>query len=144
MPRVCVVLAVAGALFGALHVAAQEPVGDLVVRVVGLPSEFGAVRYGVYDNEAAFDTRSTRIPFKGACRISGDRCEFIIQKAPFGHYAVMVYHDENSNEEYDWGLFDRERSGVSNYAARLWSSPDFHKAKFSHDRERTVVEVRVY
>jgi hypothetical protein len=56
----------------------------------------------------------------------------------------MVYHDENANGEYDWGVFDRERSGVSNYSARLWSAPDFHKAKFAHDGARTVVEVRVY
>jgi uncharacterized protein (DUF2141 family) len=142
MHRLCVFLT--AGVIGAFSAAAAESAGDLVVQVVGLPSNQGAVRYGIYDNEKAFDARSTRIPFKGVCAIVDNRCEFTIPKVPFGHYAVMAYHDENSNEAYDWGLLDRERAGVSNYAARLWSSPEFHKAKVSHDRQRTVVEVRVY
>lgn len=144
MLRRCAVPAVVAGLIGAFGAAAAESAGDLVVHVVGLPSNHGMVRYGVYDNEKAFDARSTQISLKGACPIAANRCEFTIPKVPFGQYAVMVYHDENSNEEYDWGLFDRELAGVSNYTARLWSSPDFHKSKFTHDRGRTVVEVRVY
>lgn len=132
------------ALLMAAAAAAQDTVGTLAVSVLGVPSNRGVVRFAVYGDQSAFDARSTRPELEGDCPIVENRCEFALPNVPNGEYAVMVYHDENMNGEYDWGLFERERVGVSNYTSRLWSSPDYVTARFPHRGPRTVVEIRVY
>jgi uncharacterized protein (DUF2141 family) len=116
----------------------------LAVSVVGVPSNVGIVRFAVFDSQATFDARTPRPEFEGDCPIVANRCEFSLPNVPHGDYAVMVYHDENQNGEYDWGVFEREQVGVSNYTSRLWSSPDYVKAKFPHRGARTAIEIRVY
>jgi len=124
--------------------AAEDATGTLAVAVVGVPSDEGIVRLGVYDSRSAFDARSTRPEFEVDCPIAANRCDFVFRDLRHGEYAVMAYHDKNMNREYDWGIFDRERVGVSNYGHRLWSSPDYDQAKFLHREARTTIEIRLY
>jgi uncharacterized protein (DUF2141 family) len=139
-----VVLVIAANGFLVQTSAAQEGTGALAVSIVGVPSDEGIVRIGIYDSREAFDLRSTRPEFEVDCPIAGNRCDFVIRDVRHGEYAVMAYHDKNKNREYDWGIFDRERVGVSNYGHRLWSSPDYDLARFPHREARTAIEIRLY
>jgi uncharacterized protein (DUF2141 family) len=124
--------------------AAEDATGVLVVSIVGIPSGEGVVRFGIYGGRAAFDARLTRPELEGDCPIAGNRCDFTIPDLRHGEYAVMAYHDKNMNGDYDWGIFDRERVGVSNYGRRLWMSPDYDQARFVHNDARTAIEIRLY
>ena len=132
------------AIAPAYGVVAQDGAGTLAVSVVGLPSSQGVVRFAVFEGQQTFDARTPRSEFEGDCLIVENRCEFSLPNLPYGEYAVMVYHDVNMDKEYNWGLFDRELVGVSNYTSRLWSSPDYDQAKFPHRAVRTAIEIRVY
>ena len=136
------IFAVSGFLVPAA--AAQDGTGALEVSILGVPSDEGIVKVGIYDSRAAFDARSTRPEFEVDCWIARDRCEFVIPDLRHGEYAILAYHDKNLNGEYDWGIFDRERVGGSNYGHRLWSSPDYDRAKFPHRQTRTAIEIRLY
>jgi uncharacterized protein (DUF2141 family) len=122
-----------------LTVAAQQT-GEIIVRVVGLASNKGEVRFGLYDTAESFQQRVAMR--SGTCPIKEYQCEFTITEVPYGIYAIMVGHDENLNGKIDW--ISGERAGVSNYTGKLRWFPNFDKAKFDHTNEKTFIEIRVY
>jgi uncharacterized protein (DUF2141 family) len=122
-------------------VAAQQT-GEIIVRVVGLASNKGEVRFGLYDTAESFQQRGGHAVRSGTCPIKEYQCECTIPAVPYGIYAIMVGHDENLNGKIDW--ISGERAGVSNYTGKLHWFPNFDKAKFEHTNEKTLVEIRVY
>jgi uncharacterized protein (DUF2141 family) len=132
-------------LNSSLTTFATQETGGIVVRVVGLASDKGDVKFGLYDNVKAFRKGAGYSISQGKCYPIKDRqCEFTIADVPYGVYAIMVYHDENQNGKFDWSLFSREKAGASNYTEKLWSHPDFDKAKFTHTKQKTSLEIHVF
>jgi uncharacterized protein (DUF2141 family) len=144
LPWSVVVLVLFGLRVSLLPVEAQQT-GEIVVRVVGLASDKGIVRYGLYDSAQAFKKGVGSAKMKGKCfPIKEHKCEFKIPEVPYGGYAIMVFHDENQNGKFDWSFISRERAGASNYTERLWRHPDFEKAKFDHAEQETILEICVF
>jgi uncharacterized protein (DUF2141 family) len=129
---------------GTAIAAAEDAVGTIAVTVLGVPSTEGVIRYAVFADRTTFDSHVPPPEFEGDCPIEVYRCAFSVAGLLYGEYAVMVYHDKNRNREYDWSIFDRERVGVSNYEERLWSAPNYDRAKFQHRAARTAIEIRLY
>jgi uncharacterized protein (DUF2141 family) len=119
--------------------------GTIVLRIEGLNSDKGLVRYGLHSSKESFDAalRDRRGGREGACKIVNRLSECRIQGVAYGVYALLVGHDENEDDEISV-IFPRESSGASNYTSRLWWYPDFDKAKFEHRSETTYVTVRVF
>jgi uncharacterized protein (DUF2141 family) len=123
-----------------LATAAAQQTGQIVVKVMGLPSDEGEVRFGLYDNAIAFKKGIGSSIRKGTCSpIKAHQCEFVIPDVPYGLYAILVGHDKNRNGRIDWER--GERGGASNYKGRLWSHPDFDKAKFLLNEPKKSLEI---
>jgi uncharacterized protein (DUF2141 family) len=120
-----------------------EPTGEIRVKVVGLASDEGAVRFGLYNKKETFATSDGPI-VKGARPIKNRTCEFVIPNVPYGTYAVIVGHDVNGDGKVSRNPFSAELKGITNYSAKVLSFPDFDKAKFRLDQPRMTVEIRVY
>jgi len=62
-----------------------------------------------------------------------------------GHYAVVVYHDENDNHKFDrnWIGWPTEGFGVSNNPSLFLAPPSFEEAAFEVNGEITSVEVEM-
>ena len=62
-----------------------------------------------------------------------------------GHYAVVVYHDENDNHKFDrnWFGFPIEGFGVSNDPTLFLALPSFEESAFAVNGDLTHVEVEV-
>ena len=62
-----------------------------------------------------------------------------------GHYAVVVYHDENDNHKFDrnWFGFPIEGFGVSNDPTLFLAQPSFEESAFEVNGDITHVEVEV-
>jgi uncharacterized protein (DUF2141 family) len=137
------------ALAGALLVLAlpaapaSEPRGTLGVRVTGLHSDAGMLRFGLYDRKETFATDDGPVA-KGARPIHAGRCEFELPDLPYGTYALIVGHDVNGDGHIDRSPFSPELKGISNYTGKVLWFPDFDRAKFRLDRPRMTIEVRVY
>ncbi len=127
-------------LSSSLMTVAAQQTGEIILRVVGLASNAGEVRFGLYDTADAFQQRVAMR--SGTCPIKEYQCECTIPAVPYGVYAIMVGHDENLNGKIDWS--SGERAGVSNYPGKLRWFPNFDKAKFAHTNEKTLVEIRVH
>jgi uncharacterized protein (DUF2141 family) len=135
----CVLLALALAP----TLSPAESKGEIRVKVVGLKSDDGDLRFGLYNKKETFATSDGPI-VKGARPIRNGQCEFVIPDVPYGTYALIVGHDVNRDGKVSRNPFSAELKGISNYTAKILSFPDFDKARFQLDAARVSVEIRVY
>jgi uncharacterized protein (DUF2141 family) len=117
--------------------------GELRVKVTGLRSDAGALRWGLFDKKETFATKDGPIR-KGVRPLKNGQCEFTIPDLAYGTYALIVGHDVNGDGQIDQNPFSAELKGISNYTAKILWFPDFNKAKFRFDPGHASVEIRVY
>jgi uncharacterized protein (DUF2141 family) len=117
--------------------------GEIRVKVLGLQSDQGEVRFGLYNRKEGFATKEA-VVVKGVHSIKNGRCEFVIKDVPHGSYALIVGHDVNKDGKINENPFSAELKGISNYTRKILWFPDFDKARFRLDREQVTVEIRVY
>jgi uncharacterized protein (DUF2141 family) len=130
------------ALLLASPTLAQER-GEIRVKVVGLRSDQGELRFGLYNRKETFATKDGPI-VKGARPIKNGQCEFVIPDVPYGAYAIIVGHDVNRDGKIDENPFSSELKGISNYSGKILWFPSFDKARFRLDQASVTVEIRVY
>jgi uncharacterized protein (DUF2141 family) len=123
--------------------APAESTGELRVKVVGLASDDGMVRFALYDKKEGFATSEGSIA-KGSRTVKNRQSEFVIPNVPYGTYAVIVGHDVNGDGKVSRNPFSEELKGISNYTSKVLSFPDFDKAKFRVDQPKVSVEIRVH
>ena len=135
----------AGALLAVLLPSATlaESKGEIRVKVVGLQSDQGDLRFALYARKETFATKDGPI-VKGARPIRNGRCEFVIPAVPYGTYALIVGHDVNRDGKIDENPFSSELKGISNYSGKILWFPSFDKAKFQLAQAHITVEIRVY
>jgi uncharacterized protein (DUF2141 family) len=113
---------------------AKPTASVLHVRVVNLRNSTGQVICTLFNSPLAFPTDSTRavgqiaVPIKdnaAVCRFSG--------LAP-GKYALVAFHDENSNGKFDrnWFGLPKEGYAFSNNVRPVFSPPAFKAAAFDY------------
>lgn len=121
-----------------------EETGKIVIRVLGLKSSNGSVRFGLFNSEESFP-KPNKIIRKGAHTITNGQCEFVIEGVSPGEYAVAVGHDKNGNGKIDRFLgYPLEPVGVSGYSKRLWAKPSFKKAKFPIGDQMKIIEIPIF
>jgi uncharacterized protein (DUF2141 family) len=130
------------ALLLASSALAQER-GEIRVKVVGLRSDQGVLRFGLYNKKETFATKDGPI-VKGAHPIKNGQCEFVIPDVPYSAYAIIVGHDVNGDGTIDRNPYSSELKGISNYSGKILWFPSFDKARFRLDRASVTVEIRVY
>jgi uncharacterized protein (DUF2141 family) len=130
------------ALLAAAPIGA-EPRAEIRVRVVGLKSDQGELRWALYNKKETFATKDGPMA-KGARPITNGQVEFTIPDVPYGTYALIVGHDVNRDGKIDENPLSAELKGITNYSGKILWFPSFDKAKFPVDRASVPVEVRVY
>jgi uncharacterized protein (DUF2141 family) len=140
---------VLAALLGVLLLAAlAAPVraqsrAEIRVKVVGLQSDQGELRWALYDKKATFATKDGPI-VKGARPVKNGQAEFVIPDVPYGTYALIVGHDVNRDGKIDENPFSAELKGISNYTSKILLFPNFDRAKFPVNQASVPVEIHVY
>lgn len=117
--------------------------GEIRVKVVGLRSDQGVLRFGLYNKKETFATEDGTVA-SGARPIANGQSEFVIPDLPYGTYALIVGHDVNNDGKIDRSPFSPELKGISNYTGKILWFPNFDKAKFQLDRPWVRVDIRVY
>lgn len=124
--------------------------GDLQVVVQRLGSTEGMIRWAVYSSEGTFRAavhKEGNTPTRaGTTKPQEGEVRFEIPKLPHGDYALLLFHDENMNDQVDkraLGL-PKERVGVSNYSSRPMRKPYWSKARFTHNQPNTLVTIQTF
>ena len=90
--------------------ATAEPSGKLTVSVIGVRSDSGAVRCGLYSSPAGF--REPGHELRGAvAQIKNGLAACVFNGLPAGTYAVAVFHAEHNETQMETGLFGKPKQG---------------------------------
>ena len=87
------------------------------------------IKVGVFDDEQRFLESAV---FWGDIKVSSQSASYTFHGLSKGHYAVSVYHDENSNGELDANFIGipSEPYAFSQKPKSKWRLPKFHEVKF--------------
>lgn len=111
---------------------AVAPINLIRVRVTGLRDDNGKVRCSLFSPANDFPNDHDKTAITIPVPIAGETstCEFA-NIAP-GTYAVVVFHDENSDGKFNrnWLGLPKEGYGFSNDAPARWRAPEFDEASF--------------
>jgi uncharacterized protein (DUF2141 family) len=129
------------ALAAAAH-SAGAAAAELTVEVDDVRSEEGIVAVALFSNAADFPTTYAH---GQRVKAAGGKAVAVFKELPPGRYAVSAYHDANTNEKLDRGLFGipKERYGFSEDARGFGGPPEFRDAAFDLPAEGARIAVRL-
>lgn len=119
-------------LFVVMSGSVEAQQENLVVHVSGFTHEGGQAVVSLYREE---DDIPSKPYIRSAEEISQGKATFIFSNIQYGDYAIIVFHDENSNNDLDHNFFGfpAEPLGYSNgFKFSLFSGmPNFSKLRFT-------------
>jgi uncharacterized protein (DUF2141 family) len=123
--------------------AAAAETGRLIVEFTGLTSDEGAVVFAMWDGpENWLEDGAVR---EGSTPIENGRSRLELTDLPYGQYAISVFHDRNSNQKLDTGLFrmPKEPIGTSNDAKVRFGPPKYDDAVFVMDQPEMTITIPI-
>ncbi|GGD03198.1 DUF2141 domain-containing protein [Hyunsoonleella pacifica] len=120
---------------------AQEIIeNNVTVTISNLESNDGKVFISLYNSEGSFLAKGYQ---STVSEIKNNSCEVVFKNIPNGTYAVSFYHDENSNNKMDTGMFGipKEDYGCSNNAKGFMGPPKWKDAKFTINNESVTQHI---
>jgi uncharacterized protein (DUF2141 family) len=116
--------------------------GTLIVRVRGLTSGEGNLRFVLFDSKKNFLKHPVRAE---VVEIKDQKSAWIIEELPYGTYALLVHHDINTSGtmERHWYGKPKEPTGASNDAPAKFGPPKFKNAKFQLESPTLTLTVTV-
>jgi len=106
-----------------------EALGTITITLTGLQSDEGQLMVALYASDANWLNKN----YKGTVtEIVDGAATVTFEDVPYGSYAVSSFHDENSNDKLDTGLFGipKEPYACSKGAKGMFGPPKWEDAKF--------------
>ncbi|MDT0677099.1 DUF2141 domain-containing protein [Autumnicola musiva] len=119
---------------GILSLNAQN---NIEVEITDFESDKGQAMIGLYNTENSFLKKE----FKGKqLKIQDKKVMFTFADIPEGNYAIMVFHDEDKNNELTTNFLGipKENYGASNNAPSKFGPPKWKDAKFEVKNGKTL------
>jgi len=118
--------------------------GDMIVHITGFDSNDGVVLVALNNSDENYQSSN---PFdRAAEKIVDHKVEFTFKDIPFGEYAIKCYHDENLNGKMDRNSMGIpiESYGFSNNAVGNFGPAKYDDAKFTFNKDKQVVEIKLH
>jgi len=122
----------------------QESIGvDITVQINNLKNDNGFVILGLHNQTTFMNTKTSALN-RIKEKIKDGQIEVIFKNVPEGEFAIMVIHDENSNNKMDFELngMPKEAYGMSNNNMSF-GPPMFDDAKFKVEKENLHLKIRL-
>lgn len=119
-----------------------QPCGELSVLVNGLQSNKGRVTFQLFDTKESYRKQENAYK-KEYIKIIERTSIWTVRGLPLKEYAVVIYHDENNNGEFDINAigYPQESYGFSNNVRPRLAQPAFEKVKFSLEQPMKSIEI---
>tara|TARA_B100000029_G_C17323609_1_gene869107 strand:- start:456 stop:878 length:423 start_codon:yes stop_codon:yes gene_type:complete len=105
--------------------------GEIIVRVNNIEEMVGLIHFALYDDPNSFpEDKGKKI---GLVKQTNEVFEdgIVFKDLKESYYAIAIYHDENSNNNFDTFLsIPKEKYGFSNDAPVFLGPPEFKEAAF--------------
>lgn len=104
------------------------------IEVVGLRNDTGQVGCSLFASPDGFPSDGDKVVRHVWALIEGRKALCTFAGMPAGRYAVVVFHDENSNGQFDKNSLGLplEGFGFSNDASIMFGPPSFKSASFDY------------
>ena len=119
--------------------------GQIFIVVKNIEEKVGSIHFALYDNPDFFPEKvGKKIGFKEDVeQVIKDGV--LIEDLEESYYAIAIYHDKNSNDQFDTFLaIPQEKYGFSNNASVYFGPPSFEDASFFVKNEGiTKIEINL-
>lgn len=121
---------------------ATSKTGTLIVRVEGLESNAGKLRFVMFDSKENFLKQAFRAEILDIVDQQGT---WTVDYLPHGVYAVLVHHDVDGSGamERHWYGKPKEPTGTSNDAPARFGPPKWKKANFEFAAPKLALSITV-
>jgi uncharacterized protein (DUF2141 family) len=118
---------------------------NLTVKVNSIQSNKGLIEFALYKNPAVF-TQAGKTHRLARVDAKTPEVKFDFTKLEPGKYAIVVYHDDNSNKICDKNFFGipTEAYAFSNNKRPKLSVPTFEECAVKLDKDKVVTIKMVY
>lgn len=126
---------------------AQSGAATLTIRVTSARNNKGRIALAVFQSEAGFpgdSSKAVRLE-QGEIDTQTRSAQFVLERVPYGVYAISVFHDENMNGKLDKNFVGapKEGYGASNNPRKRMGPPPFNEAKFSLNQPEQSIEIKL-
>ena len=121
----------------ALSVSVSQ--GTVVLHMEGFNNIKGKAMCAMFTEDKWLDSG-----YGSSARILDNKatCEF--RDIPYDTYGIAAFHDKDNDDKFDRFLgFPTEEGCFSNNAPATFGPPSFNKARFIHDKPRTVLVCKI-
>ncbi|MGB5499849.1 MAG: DUF2141 domain-containing protein [Maribacter sp.] len=127
-------------IFGLLFLCGSFAFGQqnvsLNVEIAGIKSEKGKILFSLFADKNGFPGDMTKAIKKGSVYIENGMA-IIDLNLPPGEYAIMVFHDEDDNNELKTNFIGMPREGVGN-SNNHKGIPSYKKSVFKLTKNKTI------
>ncbi|MBT8305850.1 MAG: DUF2141 domain-containing protein [Maribacter sp.] len=109
---------------------------SLNVEIEGIKSEKGKILFSLFSDKNGFPGDMTKAFKKGVVHIEGGKAIIDLDLPP-GTYAIMVFHDEDDNNELKTNWFGMPKEGVGN-SNNHKGIPNYKKSVFKLYKNKTI------
>jgi uncharacterized protein (DUF2141 family) len=129
-------------LSGMLGTACAAEV-QMVVNLHGVRDGNGQLRVSLYDQADSFRKEDKALQVLTQAAKQGD-ARFVFSALPPGRYAVMAYHDENTDNKLNlrFGMFPTEGYGLSNNP-KVMGPPKFADSAFEISAPESTIDIQL-
>ena len=117
--------------------------GEIRILVSNIEEKKGTIHYGVYNNPKLFPDENGKIlgGFEEVSKVIEDG--LLIEDLEESNYATAIFHDKNSNDEFDtFFSIPKEKFGFSNNARVFLGPPKFEDASIFVG-QNSIVEIMI-
>ena len=117
--------------------------GEIRILVSNIEEKSGTIHYGVYNNPKLFPDERGKIlgGFEDVSRVIKDG--LLIDDLEESNYAIAIFHDKNSNNEFDtFFSIPKEKFGFSKNARVFLGPPKFEDASIFVG-QNSIVEIMI-
>jgi uncharacterized protein (DUF2141 family) len=130
----CWIYVIASVLSGAvtMAVADENRTGTLTVVISDFKNTDGYAMVALSNSKENYEQGVDEAFAKRKGKIVNAVAKVVFKDLPYGKYAIMLYHDQNSNGEMDTDVMGipKEPYAFSNNARGMFGKPDWHKVAF--------------
>ncbi|MDP3537870.1 MAG: DUF2141 domain-containing protein [Azonexus sp.] len=121
----------------------QAAESRLVITLQGISNDVGNIRASLYQDQETFRKENKALKTLSIPAAKGDT-KLVFNGLPPGRYAIMAYHDENSDEKLNlrFGMFPVEGYGLSNNT-KVMGPPKFVDSAFDVVEPETTIDIRL-
>jgi len=135
---------ISGYVFIVLLFAQSAFSASLDVSVHELNSRIGVLNVSIWKNVKGFPKKSEEALALKIVPVAGSDMTIRFDGLEQGHYAVVAYHDLNSNGKLDMGLMGpKEPYGVSKNFRSKFGPPNFEDCAFSISENNLVINITI-